>query len=108
MRRLQRTARKLWSWHGTPVLIWDLQPAAARDALGELAMARTKQRELLEEIVIVLPNLFTPEWIRRLSKTCDVFFRIPVHTHIEDAAVPIVTLPWVVPSDLTGPVLICT
>ena len=51
-------------------------PAAAHYALEELAMAQTKQRELLQGIIVV-PNLLTPEWTRRLSKTVDVYFRIP-------------------------------
>ena len=60
----------------TKVWIWDLPPAAAHYALEELAMARTKRRELLQGI-IVIPNLLTPEWTRRLSKTVDIYFRIP-------------------------------
>ena len=60
----------------TKTWIWDLPPAAAHYALEELAMARTKRRELLQGIVII-PNLLTPEWTRRLSKTVDIYFRIP-------------------------------
>ena len=58
------------------VWIWDLPPAAGHYALEELAMGRTKRRDLLTGIVLI-PNLMMPEWYRRLSKTVDVHFRLP-------------------------------
>ena len=58
------------------IWIWDLPPTAAHYALEELAMTRTKRRELLQGIVVI-PNLLTLDWTRRLSKTVDIYFRIP-------------------------------
>lgn len=56
--------------------VWSLPPAAALYAVEELAIARSKRRDLIQGVVLV-PALMMPEWYRRFSKVVDVFFRIP-------------------------------
>lgn len=58
------------------VWIWELPPAAAIDALEELAQGRFKRHYLLTGVVLI-PNFLETEWRRRFVKVVDFYFTIP-------------------------------
>jgi hypothetical protein len=59
------------------VWIWDLPPAAALDALEELANGRLKRHETLLGIVVI-PLILKPDWFTRFVKTVDLYLFVPV------------------------------
>jgi hypothetical protein len=52
--------------------VWSLQPAAAIEALEELALARLKRMEEISSLVLV-PALLWPEWSRHFVKTVNLY-----------------------------------
>jgi len=62
--------------HQSGFHLWSLHPAAALYALEELGMARSKRQDTLGAVVVV-PLLMSPEWMRRFTRTVDVYFTLP-------------------------------
>ena len=62
--------------HQSGFHLWSLHPAAALYALEELGMARSKRQDTLGAVVVV-PLLLSPEWMRRFTRTVDVYFTLP-------------------------------
>ena len=57
-------------------LVWSPPPAAADAAIEELLKARLKRRKSLH-IVVIIPRVATPLWLKQLYKVTDVIIDLP-------------------------------
>ena len=65
-------------WHNSfksGIFVWSPPPAAADACLKEIRKARLKRRK--STLIIVIPKLMTPLWLRLFNKEIDMTFTIP-------------------------------